>query len=164
MKRSKYLDEIGLKYKEYGWDYKNSTKSIKKERKEIGFDPRECFNLNDSFDYWLYVHLKEYFKQANKRIDLTFHKFTVPTITITKLDKTEESKNKGFYWKYIKIEKGEKELTRKKCIKLMIDYLEKSFKDFDMYKAENDEAVDVSYEYSSTAVKIWAIVYPSMCW
>lgn len=91
MKHNKYLDKLGLKITDYGTNWctdKNDKrkKKWKKERKEYGFDSRETWNLNTTFVEWLYSHLKMYKKEANKKVDLTYHKFMWKGQEITQLD------------------------------------------------------------------------------
>ena len=80
MKKNKFLDNLGLKRKEYGtnWCIEKKTKrakSWKKQRKLYGFDSRECWNLNTTFVEWLYSHLMLYKKEAAQVVDLEYHKF-----------------------------------------------------------------------------------------
>lgn len=80
MKKNKFLDNLGLKRKEYGtnWCIEKKTKRSKiwkKQRKLYGFDSRECWNLNTTFVEWLYSHLMLYKKEAAQVVDLKYHKF-----------------------------------------------------------------------------------------
>lgn len=40
-----------------------------------GWDDSECWNLNYTFVLWINSRLKVYLKQADKVVDLEFHKF-----------------------------------------------------------------------------------------
>lgn len=44
---------------------------------------RECWNIDYSFIKWINEHLKVYLKEASKKIDLTYYKFTYKGITYT---------------------------------------------------------------------------------
>jgi hypothetical protein len=75
MRKNKYLEDIGLKRKEYGtnfaWDIKHAAQ-WRKERKQYGFDSRETWNLDRTFVEWLYSHLMMY--QECTTHDLDFNK------------------------------------------------------------------------------------------
>ena len=68
MKRKrKYIDELGVKFEDtpQGWHLNEDDYRIplwEKQRQEWGFDERETWCLNYSFDLWLYERLRVYDK------------------------------------------------------------------------------------------------------
>lgn len=74
MKR-KYLDEIGYTNRPdtYCKHDKERMAKWKLQRKELGFDGREIWNLDVSFYCWLYERLRFYLETAP--IDLSYNKF-----------------------------------------------------------------------------------------
>ena len=71
----KYLDDIGVTDTPWDWRKEDSFK-WRHERNTIGFDGRECWNLDYTFYLWLYEHLMKYVEDAEKIVDLTWNKFT----------------------------------------------------------------------------------------
>lgn len=95
MQRNKYLEDLGIKKRDYGTNFCDDkdkrAKKWKKERKKYGFDDRETWNLNHTFVEWLYSHLMMY----NKRgiVDTTFHKLNWQGKEITQQDAIDILKN-----------------------------------------------------------------------
>lgn len=189
MRKCKYIDKgLGVKYKVkgksdsgYGWTWSNPNKKEKKQRKKYGFDSRECFNLNDEFELWLYAHLKMYLHDAKKIVNLDFYKFTVTTLRYEKMPKVEREvldfsaktktlceipTKKAMIPCYKKVYE-DKELTQKQCIKLMLKYLEKIWKYDETKIADYDNEktyIDPPTDYSQLVIDIWAKVYQTMWW
>ena len=84
----KYLDEIGVK----SFTPDKKDKRWKKFRKEIkirGFPSYECWNLHTTFIEWMYEHLAAYLEDADKIINLDFHKFEFENKTYTQREAIE---------------------------------------------------------------------------
>ena len=194
MRRCKYIED-GLKMKYinknqqgYGWDFVNPNKRQKKQQEKYGFDSRECFALDTSFDLWLYAHLKMYLHDAKDIVDLSYHKFKVRTVQFKKCQLVERTvpdfkaamkrdkngtplstEKQESLRSYVRIFE-DKELTQEECIKLMIDYIEKAYKLEEKAElwvdADNPDGLYLSPEedYLQAAVDIWAKVYPAMWW
>ena len=64
LQRCKYLDDLGLKVKEYGTNFTDTNDSrIDKwdeQRKQYGFDERETWNLDRTFIEWVYTRFTMY--------------------------------------------------------------------------------------------------------
>lgn len=109
LQRNKYLDALGIPIEQYGVNFCDNTderyKDWEAQRKELGFDSRDCWNYDCIFFEQLYSHFKLYLEEAGKVIDLNYYKFDY---------------------------KG-KQITQKKAIKIIIkaceDYLKKDFLD-----------------------------------
>lgn len=78
LKRIRYFEDIGLKPEQYimWFEKEKPKKSVKKATKENGVDPRECYNLDESFIYWLYPRLCCFIEDASGVIDLDYHLIT----------------------------------------------------------------------------------------
>ena len=79
----KYLEEIGLQRNEcmLNWtdkEYEDDArvKEWEKEAEEIGFDPRECWNLDNTMTQWIYSHLRQYVEDAKDVVDLETDYYT----------------------------------------------------------------------------------------
>ena len=84
---------------------------------------RECWNLDDSFYYWLLDHLRVYLRDASVIIDLDYRTLTVDDVSLTQREAIEhiikqiekilflkdslvtELIAKGYYTSYEEIEK-----------------------------------------------------------
>lgn len=80
MQRNKYLDELGIPIEGYGVNFLTSRKWKRKakwrrQRKNCGFDERECYDLGGAFVEGLYSRLRMYKDSCSEIIDLTAHKF-----------------------------------------------------------------------------------------
>lgn len=108
----KYLDDIGVTNRPDTWNKDDSRQEEWKAQRELyGFDERETWNLNYSFNLWLYERLKMYKEVAGKVIDLNYHKFEF---------------------------EGQEYYTQEQMIDMILERLENSFKtEFDEFK-END--------------------------
>lgn len=116
MKR-KYLDDIGIEHKDtpQGWE---DTPKLRKQRKIYGFDARETYSLDYTFEIWLYERLMMY-NEVN--------------IVDTKA---------------VLIDIGEKRITLQECIDMMLDGLRNSLsKEYyrltDEKKAKADSVVKI---------------------
>lgn len=97
----KYLDDINVIDRPDTWHKDDSKQEVWKKQREIyGFDEREVWSLDYTFNLWFYERLKMFKECASKMIDLDFHKF----------------------------EFGGKEYTQRQMIDMMIERLEFSFK------------------------------------
>ena len=73
LKKNKYIEELGVKRRNHsanflkGLDYE---KECKKYEKKYGINPAETFDMGRMLVEWVYTHLKEYKKRAEKVIDL----------------------------------------------------------------------------------------------
>lgn len=78
----KYLDDIGVTNRPDTWNKNDSRQEVWKAQRELyGFDERETWNLNYTFNLWLYERLKMYKEYAD--IDLDYHKFEYEGIEYT---------------------------------------------------------------------------------
>lgn len=88
MQRNKYLDDLGIKQKNYGTNFcaeDDSRYSYWKEEQEMyGFDSRETWCLDRIFIEWLYSHCMMYKEYAG--VDLTYHKFEYNGKTYTQIE------------------------------------------------------------------------------
>lgn len=84
MKLGKYLKDLGLRKEDIpsGWGGR-FFRRIKwfKQRLKYGFDDRETYSLNSTFNLWLYQRLMMY-NEINI-VDTTFHKYTFEGKEIT---------------------------------------------------------------------------------
>ena len=69
----KYLDDIGVTNTPWSWR-KGDSFRWRHERDTIGFDGRECWDLEDTFYFWLYERLMKYVEDAEEVVDLTWTK------------------------------------------------------------------------------------------
>lgn len=75
MQRNKYLDDLGIPLEKYGTNFLNDddprAAEWQEERKQYGFDSRECWSLDQTFIEWLYSHFMKYKEDADKTIVLS---------------------------------------------------------------------------------------------
>lgn len=85
MQKCKYLDDLGLKIKEYGTNFMDDDdpreENWAKEREEYGFDNRETWNLDRTFIEWIYTRVMMY--KEYTCVDVDFHKFSYKDEAIT---------------------------------------------------------------------------------
>ena len=99
---------------------KRKLLATKKAERKI---KRECWNLDDSFYYWLLDHLRVYLRDASVIIDLDYRTLTVDDVSLTQREAIEhiikqiekilflkdslvtELIAKGYYASYEEIEK-----------------------------------------------------------
>ena len=85
MQRCKYLDDIGLKPKDYGTNLtdENDMRTDKwaEQRQQYGFDERETWNLDRTFIEWIYTRVMMYKEICG--IDMTYHTITYKDTEIT---------------------------------------------------------------------------------
>ena len=90
--RHYYMDLLGIDIGKYATNFCDNTdrryKSWMKERKKYGFDNRETWDLDMSFVFWLYEHLKMYVDVTI--IDLEFNKFEIYECTWTQKQAIEK--------------------------------------------------------------------------
>lgn len=88
--RNKYLEDLGLKYEQYGLNYPfydtGGTKYWAEQRELYGFDERETWGMDETFLEWLYSHCMMYKELASKVIDLNVHTITREGITYTQAE------------------------------------------------------------------------------
>lgn len=93
MQRNKYLDDLNIQINKYGTNFMPDTDERneiwRKQKKEYGFDSRECWNLDQTFIEWLYSHLMMYLEDATGVIDLNYHKFEFDGKTYTQKEAIE---------------------------------------------------------------------------
>lgn len=80
----KYINDLNIKYENtpQGWCHGDIRgKDWKEERKIYGFDSRETWGLDYTFNLWLYERLSMY--NDINIIDTSFHKFTYKDEEIT---------------------------------------------------------------------------------
>lgn len=138
MQHNKYLDDLGIPIKEYGlnWVEENDDRNefMNKEKEKYSFDPRECWNLDDYFQEWLYSRLMKYLEDASKVINLDFYKFNF----------------------------NNKEYTQKEAIQYIIECV-KNILLLRINDVEDKEYKKVYEEYQN-AVKLFADILPYMWW
>lgn len=72
MRRNKYLDDLGIKRKNYASNFAKKDKIQRFfERRKYGFDYRETINMDLMFAEWLYSRLMMLLEQTDD--DLTFN-------------------------------------------------------------------------------------------
>ena len=98
VEKSKFLKDEGFKPHEYSINFLEKTderiKNYREIKKEYGVDPRETWNLDTQFAYWLFTRCKMYLQEASKVVDLSYHKFEFEGKTYTQ----EESINQIIEW------------------------------------------------------------------
>ncbi len=96
VEKSKFLEDEGLEPHEYSINFLEKTdnriKNYQKIKEEYGVDPRETWNLDMQFAYWIFTRCKMYLKEAN--INLSYHKFDFESKTYTQ----EEAINQIIEW------------------------------------------------------------------
>lgn len=79
MIRNRYLDDLGIKPKDYSTNFISAKdprrRKWKKQRKQYSFDERETWNMDHIFAEWLYSHVKMFDEKNN--IDTSFSKFII---------------------------------------------------------------------------------------
>lgn len=88
--KNKYLEELGLKKKDYGvnWisrrDYR--LRDFNYEKEMYGFCSAETWNMNRIFCEWLYSHCKMYLEITKDKVDLEFHSVEIDGEGVTQLE------------------------------------------------------------------------------
>lgn len=88
--KNKYLEELGLKKKDYGvnWisrrDYR--LRYFNYEKKMYGFCSAETWNMDRIFCEWLYSHCKMYLEITKDKVDLEFHSVEIDGEEVTQLE------------------------------------------------------------------------------
>lgn len=135
MQRNKYLDDLGIKQKDYGTNFCNPFDKRqpywKQEQKLYGFDSRETWNLDHTFIEWLYSHCMMFKERAGIIVELTHPVFEYDGKSFTLLEAVD----------YI-IE----------CTKMYL--IEDAF----------DEKTSSTYKKVQYAVHLWAEILPAMWW
>lgn len=73
---SKYLTDLGIKEDDTPWGWNSNDKRQEewsKERETYGFDERETWSLDYTFQLWFYPRLKMY--DEINIVDTSYHKF-----------------------------------------------------------------------------------------
>lgn len=159
---NKYLQELGLKESicscnttikdDSGRDWMFSE-----QRDTYGFDERETWSMDYTAAEWLYCHLKLYLETAEKIVDLTYHRFTVPV-----LDETNKSDDADLADRIFPI--VQQEVTHKEAIDLCIGYLEAYLRTQDELCNHTFEEEREAYEKEQAAFRIFAEILPAMWW
>lgn len=101
MKRNKYLDNIGIKIKNYGSNFVKKQK-LKRffERRKYGFDFRETVNMDLIFAEWLYSRLSMLKEQTMDNLSFNSIEFEGDKYTIEQAINQilEATKNYLFYY------------------------------------------------------------------
>ena len=89
--RNKYLEDLGLKYEQYGlnWPYYDTEdrgEYWEEQRELYGFDSRETWSMGETFIEWLYSHCMMFKELASEVIDLSFHTITYESRTYTQAE------------------------------------------------------------------------------
>lgn len=145
MQRNKYLDNLGIPIEKYVTNFISDddkrNEIWNEQRKEYGFDSRECWNLDQTFIQWLYSHLMMYLENVDGIINLEYHKF----------------------------EFDGKEYTQREAIEFIIERLKDSLVHDYTDKYSNlsvDEKIkkeEEIYDGVYDAIRMWAEIYGS-CW
>lgn len=80
----KYLNDIGVKNEDIPWNWNpedGRQEKWKQQREEYGFDERETWSLDSTFEFWLYERLKM-FNDINI-VDTSYHKYEFENEQIT---------------------------------------------------------------------------------
>lgn len=77
MLKSKYLEELGVDAEICNWLKEDDERYEKysEYEKEYGVFPPANWSFDNYFSRWLYCHLKDYLKDAEKVVDLDFYHF-----------------------------------------------------------------------------------------
>ena len=98
VEKSKFLEDKGFKPKNYSINFLEKTderiEKYREDRKVYGVDPRETWNLDTQFAYWLFTRCSMYLKEASDKVDLSYHKFEFEGKTYTQ----EEAINQILEW------------------------------------------------------------------
>lgn len=73
LKKNKYLEKLGVKRKNHSVNFLKGLEYEKeyiKYEKKWGINPAETFDMGRMLVEWVYTHLKEYKKRAEKVVDL----------------------------------------------------------------------------------------------
>mgnify|MGYP007069856396 CR=1 FL=1 len=104
VQRNKYFDDLGIKPHKYGVNFtttdekKKRLKKWKKERKLYGFDSRETWNLDTVFAEWLYTRCTMYLEEADKIVNLEYHKVTYKDKEYTQKEAIEKIRKWALYY------------------------------------------------------------------
>jgi hypothetical protein len=80
----KYLNDIGVKNEDMPWNWNPEDKRQefwKQQREEYGFDERETWSLDSTFEFWLYERLKMY--NDINIVNTSYHKYKFKNEQIT---------------------------------------------------------------------------------
>lgn len=76
LKKNKYLEKLGVKRKNHSANFLKGLEYEKeyiKYEKKWGINPAETFDLGCTLVEWVYTHLMEYKKRAEKVVDLNYN-------------------------------------------------------------------------------------------
>ena len=136
--KNRYLDALGIDASCYGTNFTfigdEREEEWEKEREDFGFDGRETWELNNTFIQWLYSHLKMFMAKAEDTVDLTFRTFDFEGVVYTQQD----------------------------AIKYIINACEKYL--VALYKFEYNVEEEKIIEETQKALRLWAMIFPTMWW
>lgn len=88
--KNKYLEELGLKKKDYGvnWVSRRDVRlrCFNYEKEMYGFCSAETWNMDRIFCEWLYSHCKMYLEKVEGIVDLEFHCVEIDGEEVTQLE------------------------------------------------------------------------------
>lgn len=87
--KNKYLEELGLKKKDYGVNWisrrDGRLRDFNYEKEMYGFCSAETWNMDRIFCEWLYSHCKMYLEITDGKVDLEFHCVEIDGEEVTQL-------------------------------------------------------------------------------
>ena len=87
--KNKYLEELGLKKKDYGVNWLSKSdyrmRDFNYEKEMYGFCSAETWNMDRIFCEWLYSHCKMYLEITDGKVDLEFHSVEIDGEEVTQL-------------------------------------------------------------------------------
>lgn len=87
--KNKYLEELGLKKKDYGVNWisrrDGRMRDFNYEKEMYGFCSAETWNMDRIFCEWLYSHCRMYLEITDGKVDLEFHSVEIDDKEVTQL-------------------------------------------------------------------------------
>lgn len=87
--KNKYLEELGLKKKDYGVNWLSRRdgrmRDFNYEKEMYGFCSAETWNMDRIFCEWLYSHCRMYLEITKDKVDLEFHCVEIDGEEVTQL-------------------------------------------------------------------------------
>lgn len=88
--KNKYLEELGLKRKDYGVNWISRRdfrlRYFNHEKEMYGFCSAETWNMDRVFCEWLYSHCRMYLEITDGKVDLEFHSVKIGGEEVTQLE------------------------------------------------------------------------------
>lgn len=88
--KNKYLEELGLKKKDYGVNWisrrDGRLRYFNYEKEMYGFCSAETWNMDRIFCEWLYSHCKMYLEITKDKVDLEFYSVEIDGEEVTQLE------------------------------------------------------------------------------